>query len=74
MARSGRRSRSRREFVVNLEKRNRDDEGSFGAPAGASGNFSGVAVTVANAVPAAVATVRPTRPPSDDTDLDDLPF
>ena len=51
--------------VVNLEKRNREDEGSFGAPAGA-GSSSGGGGGGGN--------VRPTRAPSDDTDLDDLPF
>jgi single-strand DNA-binding protein len=56
--------------VVNLERRNRDEEGSFGgpsgggqatAPGGGGGGGGG-------------ATVRPTRAPTDDTDLDDLPF
>lgn len=54
--------------VVNLEKRNREEEGSFGGPSGggagpasASGGGGG-------------GNVRPTRAPSDDTDLDDLPF
>jgi single-strand DNA-binding protein len=50
--------------VVNLERRPRDDEGSFrGAPApagaGAGGGNGGA---------------RPQRAPVDDTDLDDLPF
>jgi single-strand DNA-binding protein len=49
--------------VISLEKRPRDEEGSFsGAPAaagaGASGGFSGGG----------------SRPPADDTDIDDLPF
>jgi single-strand DNA-binding protein len=48
--------------IVNLERRARDDEGSFAAPA-ASGSFSGGG-----------GGVQPTRPPADDTDLDDLPF
>jgi single-strand DNA-binding protein len=49
--------------IVNLERRPRDDDGSFNAaPAGAAG-----------AVPAG-GGVRPQRAPSDDTDLDDLPF
>jgi single-strand DNA-binding protein len=55
--------------VISLEKRPRDEEGSFsGAPAGAaagaasaapSGGFSGGGGS---------------RPPADDTDIDDLPF
>jgi single-strand DNA-binding protein len=50
--------------VISLEKRPRDEEGSFtGAPAAAgsapSGGFSGGAGS---------------RPPADDTDIDDLPF
>ena len=46
--------------IVNLERRPRDEDGSFNsAPAGA--------------VPAG-GGVRPQRAPSDDTDLDDLPF
>ena len=54
--------------VISLEKRPRDEEGSFtgapggataGAPSGApSGGFSGGG----------------SRPPADDTDIDDLPF
>jgi len=49
--------------VISLEKRPRDEEGSFtGAPAAAStapsGGFSGGGP----------------RPPADDTDIDDLPF
>jgi single-strand DNA-binding protein len=53
--------------IVNLERRPGDDEGSFGGPsdgdraaAGSGGGGGGA--------------VRPTRAPSDDTDLDDLPF
>ena len=47
--------------IVNLERRPRDEDGSFNSqPAG-------------NAVPAG-GGVRPQRAPSDDTDLDDLPF
>ena len=51
--------------VIPLERRSREDEGTFGAPSGAArpagGGDGG-------------ATARPTRSPSDDTDLDDLPF
>jgi len=50
--------------IVNLERRARDDEGSFTAPAG-DGNA------------AAVGPGRPTAPAragGDDTELDDLPF
>jgi single-strand DNA-binding protein len=65
--------------IVNLERRNRDEEGSFaGAGAGAgsgqgSGSFSGGGDDGQSGAPAG-GNVRPTRPPSDDTDLDDLPF
>jgi single-strand DNA-binding protein len=48
--------------IVNLERRARDDEGSFaGSAPAASGQGSGGAT-------------RPTRPPSDDAEFDDLPF
>ena len=50
--------------VIALERRSRDDEGSFGAPAGGFDR---------QPAPAG-GSVRPTRSPSDDTDLDDLPF
>jgi len=50
--------------IVNLERRARDDEGSFAAPA-ASGAVTGGG---------GGGGVQPTRPPADDTDLDDLPF
>ena len=53
--------------VVNLEKRNREEEGSFGGP---SGGGSGPAPAGGGGG----GNVRPTRAPSDDTDLDDLPF
>lgn len=56
--------------VVNLEKRNREEEGSFGGP---SGGGSGPA-PAGGGGGGAGGTVRPTRAPSDDTDLDDLPF
>jgi single-strand DNA-binding protein len=52
--------------IVNLERRGRDEEGSFaGGPASAGGDGGG---GVGNA------PVRPQRAPADDTDLDDLPF
>jgi single-strand DNA-binding protein len=56
--------------VIALERKSRDEEGSFGAPAGtfdrpAGGGGDGGGGGTA---------VRPTRAPSDDTDLDDLPF
>jgi single-strand DNA-binding protein len=58
--------------VVNLEKRNREEEGSFGGPsAGGSANFPGGG---GGAGGAEGGPVRPTRAPADDTDLDDLPF
>ena len=44
--------------IVNLERRVRDEEGSFAAPA--AGSFSGGG--------------GGSRPPADDADLDDLPF
>jgi single-strand DNA-binding protein len=63
--------------IVNLEKRVRDDEGSFGGPSGGQGggSFSGPGEG-GQAGPSGPpgGNVRPTRPPSDDTDLDDLPF
>ena len=49
--------------VIALERKSRDEEGSFGAPAGGQERPA-----------AASGAVRPTRSPSDDTDLDDLPF
>jgi len=64
--------------IVNLERRPRDDEGSFGGPSGASqggdqgGNRGGGEGGQAGPPPGG--NVRPQRPPSDDTDLDDLPF
>ncbi|MEX1172823.1 MAG: single-stranded DNA-binding protein [Chloroflexota bacterium] len=58
--------------VVNLERRPRDDEGSFGGASGGgdADRGSGGAGTGGGAG----GGVRPTRPASDDTDLDDLPF
>jgi hypothetical protein len=47
--------------IVNLERRPRDEDGSFNSQ------------PTAGAVPAG-SGVRPQRAPSDDTDLDDLPF
>ena len=65
--------------IVNLEKRVRDDEGSFGGPSGGGqggGSFSGPGEGGQGGAsgPPGGGNVRPTRPPSDDTDLDDLPF
>ena len=66
--------------IVNLEKRVRDDEGSFGGPSGGGGgggSFSGGGEggeggqRRPDGPPGG--NVRPTRPP-DDSDLDDLPF
>lgn len=67
--------------VVNLEKRVRDDEGSFGGgsgsgggdfdrPAGGSGGSGGPGPSGGSGD----RPVRPTRAPADDTDFDDLPF
>ena len=56
--------------IVNLERRARDDEGSFqGAPAGA-----GAGAAAAGGNGGGGGNVRPQRAPTDDTDLDDLPF
>ncbi len=57
--------------IVNLERRNRDEEGSFGGPGGDGG---GGAPGGSGSGGGGGGTVRPTRPPSDDTELDDLPF
>jgi single-strand DNA-binding protein len=66
--------------IVNLEKRVRDDEGSFGGPSGGGGgggSFSGGGEGSEggqrrpDGPPGG--NVRPTRPP-DESDLDDLPF
>ena len=65
--------------VVNLEKRNRDEEGSFGGPSG-GGAFPGGPGGPGGPSGGGPGGgsggggVRPTRGPSDDTDLDDLPF
>jgi single-strand DNA-binding protein len=70
--------------IVNLERRPRDDEGSFGGPSGAGqggdqgggyssgGNRGGGEGGQSGGSPGG--NVRPTRPPADDPDLDDLPF
>ena len=68
--------------IVNLEKRVRDDEGSFGGPgpggpggpSGGSFPGGGEGGSGGQGGPPPGGNVRPTRPPSDDTDLDDLPF
>jgi single-strand DNA-binding protein len=53
--------------IVNLERRPRDDDGSFNAqPAGAG--------AVAGGGGGGGGGVRPQRAPADDTDIDDLPF
>lgn len=54
--------------VIALERRGRDEEGSFGAQGG--GSFSGGG----GGGGSEGGPVRPTRAPVDDTDLDDLPF
>ena len=54
--------------IVNLERRGRDEEGSFsGAPASSGSNS-------VDGGSGGGAPVRPQRAPTDDTDLDDLPF
>ena len=64
--------------VISLEKRPREDEGSFGGTSGgqSAGSSSGGDEGGQGGGPGGPAggNVRPTRPPSDDTDLDDLPF
>ncbi len=67
--------------IVNLERRPRDDEGSFGGASGAGGDQSGGSSAGGNrgggeggpAGPPPGGNVRPQRP-TDDSDLDDLPF
>jgi single-strand DNA-binding protein len=54
--------------VIALERKSRDDEGSFGGSSGGSAG-GGYDRTAGDGAP-----VRPTRAPADDTDLDDLPF
>jgi single-strand DNA-binding protein len=64
--------------IVNLERRPRDDEGSFGGSSGGQSDFGGRGDGGGDrsdrpqGAPAG-GNVRPTRP-TDDTDLDDLPF
>ncbi len=71
--------------IVNLERRGRDDEGQFGGPAadgGAAGGQSGEGRSGGGGSdqPGGEGSrsggggVRPGRPPTDDTELDDLPF
>jgi single-strand DNA-binding protein len=59
--------------IVNLERRNRDEEGSFG-PSGSSGGGGAPGGAPGGSGGSGGGNVRPTRPPSDDTELDDLPF
>ena len=58
--------------VIALEKRGRDEEGSFGG----SGSGAGYGGGAPGGPPAGGggAPVPPTRPPADATDLDDLPY
>ena len=59
--------------IVNLERRVRDEEGSFAAPA--AGSFGGGGGGGADGGGGnGGGGVQPTRPPADDTDMDDLPF
>ena len=72
--------------IVNLERRTRDEEGSFGGPSGerqggsytgddsGGGGRGGDAPRGGGGGGGGGAPVRPTRAPTDDTDLDDLPF
>ena len=64
--------------IVNLERRNREDEGSFGGPSGdrqTAGSFAdGGGGSGGGGGNPSGGNVRPTRAPTDDTDLDDLPF
>jgi len=61
--------------IVNLERRPRDDEGSFNAaPAGASPVAAGGGGNGGGGNGGGAAAVRPQRAPADDTDYDDLPF
>jgi single-strand DNA-binding protein len=52
--------------VISLEKRPRDEEGSFSGAPGAAGAAAGA--------PPSGAPSGGGRPPADDTDIDDLPF
>jgi single-strand DNA-binding protein len=58
--------------IVNLERRVRDEEGSFAAPA--AGSFGGGGGGADGGGGNGGGGVQPTRPPADDTDMDDLPF
>jgi single-strand DNA-binding protein len=59
--------------IVNLERRVRDEEGSFAAPA--AGSFGGGGGGGADGGGGnGGGGVQPTRPAADDTDMDDLPF
>ena len=59
--------------IVNLERRVRDEEGSFAAPA--AGSFGGGGGGGgSDGGGSGGGGVKPTRPPADDTDMDDLPF
>ena len=66
--------------IVNLERRNREDEGAFGGPpadrpSGGDRDFGGDRDSGGGGGGGGGGgNVRPTRPPSDDTNLDDLPF
>ena len=59
--------------IVNLERRVRDEEGSFAAPAAGSFGAGGGGGTDGGGGNGG-GGVQPTRPPADDTDMDDLPF
>jgi single-strand DNA-binding protein len=58
--------------VIALERRGRDEEGSFGAPGGGGSSSGGGGAPGGGGSEGG--PVRPTRAPADDTDLDDLPF
>ena len=62
--------------IVNLERRVRDEEGSFAAPAagGFGGGGGGGGAASDGGGVGSGGGVQPTRPPADDTDMDDLPF
>ncbi len=57
--------------VISLEKRPRDEEGAF---AGAPGAAAGATAGASGAPPSGGFSGGGGRPPSDDTDIDDLPF
>jgi single-strand DNA-binding protein len=65
--------------IVNLERRVRDEEGSFAAPAaggftGGSGADGGGSGGADGGGSGGGGGVQPTRRPADDADMDDLPF